>query len=152
MNYFHWTHEKIREAMRMHEDGMTFQQIGDHFGITRCAVVGKIHREQRRLGLRHPIKSSGTVEKRQHTKREAIPTLPTVGFILPAVSIRLSSGHGVSIIEVTGCKWPVKETSDVIGGFAFCNAEKSDHRYCTTHRAVAKGIAAPVAWVNRGAA
>ena len=42
---FDWTDERTAILRRMWEEGYTAQEIADHFGgITRCSVLGKIHR------------------------------------------------------------------------------------------------------------
>lgn len=41
--------------------------------------------------------------------------------------------RGVSIIEMTGCKWPVSDDLSLPGGKVFCNAPMHDHRYCKAH-------------------
>ena len=49
-------------------------------------------------------------------------------------------GQLASIVDVTGCKWPVREDPDFIGGQAFCNHPKrdDDSPYCPYHAAKAK--------------
>lgn len=44
-------------------------------------------------------------------------------------------GHLASIVDVTGCKWPVKDDPDFVGGVAFCNHAKDENSaYCPYHR------------------
>jgi hypothetical protein len=39
-----WTDDRILEALWMREDGYTFKQIGEHFGVTKNAAIGLLHR------------------------------------------------------------------------------------------------------------
>jgi len=39
-----WTDDRILEALWMREDGYTFKQIGEHFGVTKNAAIGVLHR------------------------------------------------------------------------------------------------------------
>ena len=49
-----------------------------------------------------------------------------------------------SILDVTGCKWPVRESNKVPGGHLFCNAVRAGHGpYCASHAAQAYGIGTP---------
>lgn len=40
---------------------------------------------------------------------------------------------GASIIDMTGCKWPVSDDPSLPGGKVFCNEPMHDHRYCAAH-------------------
>jgi hypothetical protein len=48
-------------------------------------------------------------------------------------------GQLASIVDVTGCKWPVRDDAEFIGGIAFCNHEAADGAsYCPYHAEAAK--------------
>jgi GcrA cell cycle regulator len=47
-----WTRAQIDELTRLWGEGLTGSQIGQRMGITKCAVLGKVHR----LGL--PVRGS----------------------------------------------------------------------------------------------
>ena len=39
-----WTDDDILEVLWMRDEGYTFKQIGDHFGVTKNAAIGLLHR------------------------------------------------------------------------------------------------------------
>ena len=39
-----WTDDNILEALWMRDEGYTFKQIGNHFGVTKNAAIGVLHR------------------------------------------------------------------------------------------------------------
>ena len=39
-----WTDDKILEALWMRDEGYTFKEIGAHFGVTKNAAIGVLHR------------------------------------------------------------------------------------------------------------
>ena len=54
-------------------------------------------------------------------------------YISPPV-VKPDEGQLASIVDVTGCKWPVRDDPDFVGGFAFCNHAKADNGpYCPYH-------------------
>ena len=46
-------------------------------------------------------------------------------------------GQLASIVDVTGCKWPVRDDPDFVGGVAFCNHATDGRVYCAHHHAKA---------------
>ena len=42
-------------------------------------------------------------------------------------------GQLASIVDVTGCKWPVRDDADFVGGVAFCNHATNGGVYCPHH-------------------
>lgn len=65
-------------------------------------------------------------------------TLPNepVGFVFPALPVpdpRPDMGNLASIIDVTGCRWPVKDDPSFIGGVGFCNHDTDGKTYCPYH-------------------
>ncbi len=136
-----WTPERISEACAMVDQGISYSTIGRHFGCSKGAVIGKVRREQIRLGLRQTVKQSDTVAKQTKTRREAIPTMAKVGTILPALPTPVKAvarlGKPCGILDVTGCKWPLEDDDRIIGGKAFCNSPKDEGcPYCAEHKAM----------------
>ena len=39
-----WTDDEILEALWMREKGYTFKELGNHFGVTKNAAIGLLHR------------------------------------------------------------------------------------------------------------
>jgi hypothetical protein len=56
-------------------------------------------------------------------------------FVTPAVAAP-DLGQIASIVDVTGCRWPVHDDPSFVGGVAFCNHEqKPGTSYCPYHAA-----------------
>ena len=54
----------------------------------------------------------------------------------PAPIAAPDEGQLASIIDVTGCRWPVKDDEAYVGGVAFCNHGTDDGKsYCPYHTA-----------------
>jgi len=109
-----WTEERIEELSKLWAEGLSAAEIGKRLGITKNAVVGKVHR----LGLPKrgsPIKRSATPKprpKRKEVKGGGTVTLQS-----------LKSGM---------CSWPTGEPGTP--EFRFCGEETvSGKPYCATH-------------------
>lgn len=157
-----WTPEKIEKMCEWMGAGKTAAYVAREFGCTRNAVIGKYQRERVKRGIIPPFacesrprphrtrpiledvasgpRINAQLLRNTTPKRECEPTrhIPEVakvslGFILPALPVA-SRGPAVGILDVTGCRWPVADDPEVIGGKCFCNAEKRDgSAYCHAH-------------------
>ncbi|WP_372784592.1 GcrA family cell cycle regulator [Phenylobacterium sp.] len=139
-----WSHARV-ERLRAFwvEEGLSATEIGHRLGVTRNAVLGKVHR----LGLsnRRPARTSGAPAPRaprlpkppRPVRAKAIPTLRQVE--PPRESPRAEVGPGlVPRLEDLGpcaCHWPVGDPS--AESFRFCGRRTGDPPYCDAHRAVA---------------
>ena len=136
---FLWTEERILEAIRLQREGWTTYQIAAHFQVSRNAVCGKLFREKARRGLSTPVRRV-TSPKQKKRKKAMLPTLPSASGLslrsLPVPVFTPDESQLASIVDVTGCKWPVREDASFIGGHAFCNAETGGAVYCEHHRKV----------------
>jgi hypothetical protein len=143
-----WTPARIDELIALWRQGLTTYQMAAHFHVTRNTVCGKLYREKVKRGLleekprppreRRRTANSDTVQKRIYTRREAMLTLPdrvdSMLRIVSPPSVVPDQGQLASIVDVTGCRWPVKDDPDFIGGFAFCNhAPRDGSAYCEYH-------------------
>ena len=135
---FQWTEERILEAIRLQQEGWTTYQIAAHFQVSRNAVCGKLFREKARRGLTTPVSRPRKVSPADKRKRKSMLTLPDRASIsLPTVALPAvvpDESNYASIVDVTGCKWPVKEDPAYVGGHAFCNAHTDGKTYCEHHR------------------
>jgi hypothetical protein len=135
-----WTPELIDELLRQYRAGTSAAVTAKQFGTTRNAVLGKIHRELIKRGERVETQvKSDTVAKRKYTRSEAMLTLPdraeSVSVYVAPKPVAPDLGQLASIVDVTGCKWPVQDDLAFVGGIAFCNHEAADgSSYCPWHR------------------
>lgn len=137
-----WTDERIDEMMRLHREGQSTAAIARLWHVSKNSIVGKLYREKVKRGLlvgtpRLRTRSS-TVVKPKAARRVNMPTLPgAASFVLPMMLPPVKppdEGQFASILDVTGCRWPVREDRDFVGGHAFCNNPKGNHSYCEFHQ------------------
>ncbi len=107
-----WSDEMIDTLTRLLNDGLTFKEAAKKLGVSRNAAWGKMYR----------IKGPSDVKPTPTIKP---PRLYAPDPVDPNV-------RGVSILEVTGCRWPLT------GSYAdtlFCDAPQvSGCPYCAAHR------------------
>lgn len=127
-----WWQQQIDELMRLYRSGVTSYQMASHFGVSRGAVCGRIHRERVKLGEI----TDAPRAPRKSTKQEKKMTLPDGAFVTfrPQVPTLVpDEGQLASIVDVTGCKWPVRDDAAFVGGVAFCNHGTDGKTYCPYH-------------------
>jgi GcrA cell cycle regulator len=146
-----WTPETIDTLLTMWRQGYSASETARHFGCTKNSIIGKLHRERVRLGLkaeqprirdrRKVANADSTVQKRQYTRRQPMLTLASEsGFVMRTVEPAPTppdQGQLASIVDVTGCRWPVADNPDFVGGVAFCNhGQRENSPYCEYHARV----------------
>lgn len=141
-----WTEAETARLFQMAKEGHSFRVIAGELGRSRNACIGHYHREASRRGHVIPqriLKRDVTVEK----PKPSLALAANVIRLRPLPPAPVRSSHAVGILDVTGCKFPVGENADVIGGYEFCNHKRDGQRvYCEHHAAVAyrKFIPKPV--------
>lgn len=101
---FEWTAEKIATLMALWDEGLTTSDIGDRLGITKNAVVGKVHR----LGL---PKRGSPIRSKPEPKKDTV----SMAKLRPGM-----------------CVWPEGEPGSE--EFHFCGAEAVEGKpYCAAH-------------------
>lgn len=105
-----WTPQRISALVALWDEGLPTSEIGRRLGITKNAVIGKVHR----LGLSKrgsPIK--------EKPKDEIDETLVTLSKLRPGM-----------------CSWPIGEPDQA--NFHFCGSSSVDGKpYCREHCAKA---------------
>ena len=132
---FQWTEDRILEAIRLQREGWTTYQIARHFQVSRNAVCGKLFREKARRVLTTPV--SRVTHPKPKKRKKAMPTLPSASGLLRSLPVPVfvpDERQLASIVDVTGCRWPVREDASFVGGHAFCNAATDGKPYCEHHR------------------
>ena len=158
-----WTDADIERMLDLEREGKSCSYIAVELGRTRNAIVGTLHREKVKRGLKtyfpsdvtnQSMKLNGSPEKkiapelernttpkRKYTRRVPAPSLSSKGVsvILPAPKTTLKKGKMVGILDVNGCRWPLDPVPGLTGTHAFCDAETATGRsYCAEHLALNK--------------
>lgn len=147
-----WTDERVELLKKLWSDGLSASQIAAELGgITRNAVIGKVHR----LGLSGRAKSASAGAPRQRKARS--PAMLRIGrgairgntALAHAYEIEVEAepelidniipiGQRRTIMELTEstCRWPVGDPGSA--DFFFCGGENANEMpYCAYHARVA---------------
>jgi GcrA cell cycle regulator len=159
-----WTEERIELLKKLWSEGFSASQIANEMGgVTRNAVIGKVHR----LGLsgraKAPMQQSqrakkpATARQPQSSPTQRTPSpLQTVGStalkadVLPAIRPQIDlrpkiyslseaplvDNAGILELNEQTCKWPVGDPGD--NSFHFCaRRSESGIPYCAYHARIA---------------
>ena len=132
-----WPEAKTDILRALWASGVTCAQIGKTMGITRNAVIGKVHRLKMQLRRVSPVKRATPTTKHA---RKAPPSLPT---IMAHKAPRLPKPRpepipapvgmaGVGLFDRTGCAYPINDGP----GFLFCNHVTGGGSYCQYHKQI----------------
>lgn len=148
-----WTEDRVEVLTKLWAEGLSASQIAKQLGgVTRNAVIGKVHR----LGLSGRAKPSNPSKKAARAKRATTarprttraPSAPRKP--RPAVAAAppppppieakpMANGKYATILTIRDhmCKWPIGDPSQ--SEFRFCGrkTEDKDEPYCTAHSRVA---------------
>lgn len=136
-----WTDERVELLKTLWAEGLSAAQIANKMGgVTRNAVIGKVHR----LGLSgratpaKPQRGRSPAPERKEEEgapkappREMRPVIPEPDFIEPMV---LASGDlaTVATIKNNMCKWPIGDPAK--DDFHFCGQSTPPGKsYCAYH-------------------
>jgi GcrA cell cycle regulator len=149
VNVATWTPERVEQLRTCVVNGLTCSQIAAEIGVTRNAIIGKIHR----LGLK-PLRSPGT-PARACPPRAASPRFsqrkllrlmfaeaPSLAADQTADLESIESAQRCSLLDLAAgkCRWPVADPTGDRGGtdFVFCgNAAVTGFSYCAGHARMA---------------
>jgi GcrA cell cycle regulator len=141
-----WNEERVEQLRSCVSAGLTCSQIAKEIGVTRNAVIGKIHR----LGLapgRRPARAVDTTRAervragplaRRRMLRALLAEAPRVIEQPTAEAAIVDSAQRCSLIELAPgkCRWPINDPG--AADFGFCgNAAMSGLSYCTGHARMA---------------
>lgn len=138
-----WTPERVATLERLWTDGLSASEIAARFpGITRNAVLGKLHRLGR-LGRGRPTASATARKvKEPRTPRarrsKAARQAPRMAPARPSPVVVPRWGGELATVEALQswhCRWPIGDPHEAT--FAFCGRPVVDRPYCGDHRAVA---------------
>ena len=142
-----WTEDRVEILTKLWAEGLSASQIAKRLGgVTRNAVIGKVHR----LGLSGRAKPSRpkTVSKtrsapkrvaaKPRAPRKPAPVVQAPPPPPPVEAKPLPNGEYATILTIRDhmCKWPIGDPS--ASDFRFCGRRvKSGEPYCEAHCSVA---------------
>ena len=148
-----WTEDRVEVLKKLWAEGHSASQIAKQLGgVTRNAVIGKVHR----LGLSGRATPSRPVKRPPRLARPKPKILPDGTVKLPASAkadqlrpaeksamqaalppLEQEDGKAATILTIRDsmCKWPIGDPADP--NFAFCGRKAIDGPYCAEHAAMA---------------
>ncbi|TGY88115.1 GcrA cell cycle regulator [Marinicauda algicola] len=147
-----WTEERVETLKKLWADGLSASQIAKQLGgVTRNAVIGKVHR----LGLsgraapsrpaRRPAPKPAPRPRAQPAAPASTakpqPSTPAPALRQAAAPIeaeRLASGEYATVLTLKDsmCKWPIGDPADTT--FRFCGRRSGPGQaYCEAHSQMA---------------
>lgn len=149
-----WTEERVEQLKKLWTEGHSASQIANQLGgVTRNAVIGKVHRlglsgratpsrpVKRPPRLARPKPNPNRVVRKPEVEETVVPettTLPAVAATSePLAPAKLSNGDFASVLNIreSMCKWPIGDPMDK--DFAFCGRAAAGGPYCAEHAKVA---------------
>lgn len=150
MNYWYTNNiEKIADMLR---EGKSASEIGAHFGVSRNAVIGLVHRnkELREIGFKRSpgpqniekVRAISVAATRGKNVRGGKVSVNRLKAVAPPIEapepVDAPEPRNLTLMELTErtCRWPVNDG----GPFLFCGCEAGlDRPYCDFHTELAKG-------------
>lgn len=139
-----WTEERVMLLRKLWAEGLSASQIAKQLGgVTRNAVIGKVHR----LGLAGRATPSRPAKRPVRPARPRVigPTAPRLRpastmphVIIPDLEpLRDETGHTATVLTLNEsmCKYPIGDPTD--SGFAFCGRASASGPYCADHARLA---------------
>jgi GcrA cell cycle regulator len=153
-----WTDERVELLKKLWMDGLSASQIAAELGggVTRNAVIGKVHR----LGLSGRAKTVASTTPRQRKPRapshpsagmfrvqgataiaveaDLVPEAAPVAAVAPRPALQAVSCERVTIMDLRECmcRWPIGDPGRE--DFRFCGTRsESGQPYCTYHARMA---------------
>jgi len=127
-----WTNERTERLKQLHAEGYSSSQIAaDLGGVTRNAVIGKVHR----LGLSRPWVKKVRPEKRgKHVRLSALGHSDPAPKPLPKhpdENIPLEQRKQLLQLRARHCKYPIGHPGEP--GFFFCGGPVHARSCCVEH-------------------
>ena len=147
-----WTDENVEKLRQLWSEGLSANEIAKKLGVTKNAIVGKVHR----LCLKarpSPIKSKDNTENVKETsvvveveeqtltveqsvveETEIVEEAPV--YVEKKIYKRSPSNVKLMELDSHTCRWPIGDPRDE--DFCFCGKRvRSGQTYCDEHSAVA---------------
>jgi len=140
-----WNPERVAQLRNFVGAGLTCSQIAAEIGVTRNAVIGKIHRLG--LGPGRPVAAPGRASPPRirlrplRTQQQLLRAIQAQAPLLADASpgrVEVESAQRCSLIELKEgkCRWPISDPG--AADFAFCGNEvTAGFSYCAGHARMA---------------
>ena len=132
MTQANWSEDRVEQLKTLWTEGLSASQIARALGgVTRNAVIGKVHR----LGL-----AGRAGPPRAERPRNAVPRKAAVHISVPAPQIveedpiQLEDGNFATVLTINDrmCRWPIGDPAE--NEFHFCGHKpKFGSPYCEAH-------------------
>jgi GcrA cell cycle regulator len=127
-----WTDERVEQLKTLWTEGLSASQIARVLGgVTRNAVIGKVHR----LGLAGRASPTRSDRPRRTSSHRSVSRAPQVEpEIVEEDPIVLDDGSFATVLTINDrmCRWPIGDPSQ--NEFHFCGRNpKSGSPYCEAH-------------------
>ena len=140
-----WSEERVALLRKLWAEGLSASQIAKQLGgVTRNAVIGKVHR----LGLAGRATPSRPAKRPVRTARPRVmsPSAPRLRIpsaeprvVIPDLEpVKLEDGKAATVLTLNEsmCKYPIGDPTDA--DFAFCSRGSfGNHPYCQDHARLA---------------
>ena len=148
-----WTDERVELLKKLWQDGLSASQIaGELGGVTRNAVIGKVHR----LGLSGRGQPTSSIKRARRPRQTSAPRRPrrmtSIGnaalkldvdaapehYMQPreVVVIPIAKKLSIEMLTEKTCKWPIGDPTH--DDFHFCGHDSNEGApYCKYHSGVA---------------
>lgn len=141
-----WTDERVELLQKLWGQGYSASQIANQLqGVTRNAVIGKIHRLSKRASAPKAtrIRTGGfgmTVARRRPApEARRIPGAPPEWVLTPHYRAMDEEAPGLATCTTLAahmCRWPIGDPNE--NGFTFCGQPSEGERpYCEGHARMA---------------
>lgn len=133
MTQANWSDDRVEQLKTLWIEGLSASQIARTMGgVTRNAVIGKVHR----LGLAGRA-GPARVERPRVPSAPKVPSLRPQVPAVPVVEedpLPLADGNFATVLTISDrmCRWPIGDPS--ASAFHFCGrAPKAGSPYCEAH-------------------
>lgn len=143
-----WSETRVTTLSQLWLDGLSASQIARQLGgVTRNAVIGKVHRLglSGRAAASAPSRTPRTATPRPKRPRRVAAAAPALR--KPPVQAYAPAPEGPGLIGdmaqlgAHACKWPIGDPK--VADFSFCGRQ-ADGRYCAAHEQ--RGVRPGTAW------
>lgn len=138
-----WNEERIETLTKLWREGFSASQVARQLGgVSRSAVIGKVHR----LGLAgrdapsRPCSPGGRPSTRVRAtaggvRRTKALRAPRQEPPAPHIAFEVSATASLVSLTEHGCRWPIGDPDQP--GFGFCGRLKAHGAYCSGHAPMA---------------